>query len=425
MFVIKGGYPLRGTAELSGAKNSALCSIAGAALGCGPTRLENVPDCTDTRNLCAILESLGARASFQGDGALVVDGSGLSSSEAPYEPFRRLRASFYVAGVLLARLGSAVVPFPGGDAIGTRGIDFHLKGFCAMGAEVSIEHGYVKINASRLAGTEFYVGRSSFGTTVNLMLASSLARGTTVLENAARDPEIVDLAILLNGMGAKVRGAGTPTIRIEGVKELSPTVHEIIPDRIEAGTLAVAAAMTGGDVVIRGVVPEHIRATVIKLEEAGARIETDADGEGQSNLMRVVGVERPRPVNIETTPYPGFPTDVQPQFVSFMARCQGMCSVRETIHENRFGYADELRRMGAELDADRDTMIVRGVERLTGAPVESPRDIRGGAALVLAGLVAEGTTEVRGVEDVDRGYDRLDEKLGRLGARIQRVRVTY
>ncbi|HHY46962.1 MAG TPA: UDP-N-acetylglucosamine 1-carboxyvinyltransferase, partial [Firmicutes bacterium] len=359
--VVEGGERLEGRVKLTGGKNSSLAIIVGAALGRGTTILENVPRYSDTFVLCDILSALGAKIEWQGNDTLAVDGSNITNDSPPYELVRKLRASFYTAGLLLARLGAARVPFPGGDAIGARGIDFHLNGFRALGAEVSIEHGYVNARCSELTGTSFYVGKASHGTTVNMMLAASCANGTTVLENAARDPEIVDLAILLNRMGARIRGAGTSTIKIEGVRELSPTRHEIIPDRLEAGTFMIASAATGGDITIVNAVPEHLRTVIIKLGEAGATVEEGPKG------LRVIGPARPRPVNIETQPYPGFPTDLQPLFTALMTRSTGVSAITETRFENRFGYADELRRMGADLQVDRDTIIVRGVERLTGA----------------------------------------------------------
>lgn len=414
--VVTGGNRLSGSVRLTGSKNSALAILAGAALGAGKTVLDNVPNYTDIHVQCQILEELGVKIRFVGPGRVEVDGSSITNHRPSYELVRRLRASFYAAGLLLARLGAAEVPFPGGDVIGARGINFHLDGFRALGAEVAVEHGYVKVQAKRLRGTSFYVGKASHGTTVNMMLAASLAEGTTILENAARDPEIVDLAILLNSMGARIRGAGTSTIRIDGVERLSSARHEIIPDRLEAGTFAIAAAMTGGDVTIENAVPEHLRTVIIQLQAAGAVVD-----EHQAMLL-VRGPERCRAVNVETQPYPGFPTDLQPQFVAMMTRALGVSAITETRFENRFGYADELRRMGADLQVDRDTIIVRGVEKLTGAPVECPRDIRGGAALLLAGLVAEGDTEIREVQHIDRGYDGIEVKLASLGARVKRVR---
>ena len=411
-FVVTGGQQLRGQVRLDGSKNSALAVLVGAALGRGKTILHNVPDYTDAHVLCEILSEIGVSVRFIRPGTYEVDGSSLDYCRPSYEKVRQLRASFYTAGLLLSRLGVAEVPFPGGDVIGARGINFHLDGFRALGAEASVEHGYVKLKANRLRGTSFYVGKASHGTTVNMMLAASLAEGTTILENAARDPEIVDLAILLNSMGARIRGAGTGTIKIEGVSKLYGATHEIIPDRLEGGTLAIAAAMTGGEVIIDNAVPEHLRTVLIDLRAAGAEIEESG------SMLRVRGPKRCRAVDIETLAYPGFPTDLQPQFVAMLTKAEGVSTIVETRFESRFGYADELRRMGADLQVDRDTVIVRGVERLTGAPVEAPRDIRGGVALLLAGLVAEGVTEIHCIEYIDRGYHRIETKLASLGARV-------
>lgn len=413
--VVTGGNRVRGSVRLNGSKNSALAILVGAALGCGKTVLHNVPNYSDTHVLAEILSELGAAIRPLGPGRYEVDGSGIGDYRPSYERVRRLRASFYTAGLLLARVGVAEVPFPGGDVIGARGINFHLDGFRALGADVAVEHGYVKLRGNRLRGTSFYVGKASHGTTVNMMLAASLAEGTTILENAARDPEIVDLAILLNSMGARIRGAGTSTIKLEGVDRLYNATHEIIPDRLEAGTLAIAAAMTGGDLTIENAVPEHMRTVIIELQAAGA------DVEEHQSILHVRGPDRCNAVSMETQAYPGFPTDLQPQFVAMMARASGVSAIIETRFENRFGYADELRRMGADLQVDRDTIIVRGVRKLTGAPVEAPRDIRGGAALLLAGLVAEGETEIRCVEHIDRGYDRIEVKLASIGAQVRRI----
>lgn len=414
-FVIEGRTRLHGEYCLSGSKNSSLSTMVAAALSDESVTLDNIPANTDVLTLALILQDLGASVNRRGDNTYEISGRGISIATAPYDLVRRLRGSFYVMGLLLAKLGRAEVPFPGGDAIGARGIDLHLQGFRALGADIRIEHGYVKATADKLSGTSIYVGRSSVGVTVNLMLAACLAEGVTTLENAAREPEIVDLAICLNTMGANIRGAGTSTIKIEGVPQLGGGVHEIIPDRIEAGTVMAATVATGGEVVIENCVPEHLRTPILKLQEAGADIE-----EAQ-NRVYVKGPRRPRAISVETLPYPGFPTDLQPQMAVVAGLADGVTSIRETIFENRFGYADELRRMGLNIDVDRDIAIIRGTTKLSGAPVETPRDIRGGVALVLAGIAADGVTEVHGVEQVDRGYERIETKLNELGARITRV----
>lgn len=416
-FVIRGGRALRGTVAASGSKNSALPIIAAAALAAeGESILENVPDYTDIHDMCAILRALGAEVERVDPGVLRIRAQHLSHHVAPYHLARKLRGSTYVMGLLLARLGKGEVACPGGCDIGPRPVDFHLKGFRALGAEVVVERGAMVATQVNLRGGRFYVDRASFGTTVNMMITASLAPGTTVLENAACEPEIVDLANFLNSMGARVRGAGTNTIRIEGVPRLTGARHEIIPDRLETGTYLIAAAITGGDVTVTGCVPEHLRTVTAKLQEAGMEIEEGDD------TLRCVGRRPIRSVDVETQVYPGYPTDLQSPWVALMTLGDGVAVVTETIFENRFGFTNELIRMGANIKVDRDHAIIRGVERLTGAQVEA-RELRGGVALVLAGLAAEGVTEVYGVHHVDRGYHRLEEKLGALGADIRREEV--
>ncbi len=411
--LIRGGTPLKGTVNISGAKNSALPIIVAACLADGESVLENIPQGIDVYTISMILKDLGAQIWFDESKRLHVIPDGLDRYQASYDLVRRMRASFYVAGLLLARLGRAEVPLPGGCALGSRPVDYHLKGFQALGATVSIEHGYVKAEASELVGTKIYINRSSVGTTMNLMLAASRAKGTTLLENAAKEPEVVDLAIYLNSMGARIRGAGTDIIRVDGVDSLKGTEYSIISDRIEAGTFMVACGITGGELLLANVVPEHLRSTIMKCEEAGLEIE-----EGISEI-KVRANQRPLAVDVETAPYPGFATDMQQPFVAMMAVADGTSVIRETIFD-RFRYVDELRRMGADIKVERDTAIIRGVPELTGAPVEAT-DLRAGAALVLAALTAKGETEISGVELIDRGYEHLDEKLRQLGADIERI----
>ncbi|NLJ84833.1 MAG: UDP-N-acetylglucosamine 1-carboxyvinyltransferase [Firmicutes bacterium] len=411
--LIRGGTPLKGTVNISGAKNSALPIIVAACLADGESVLENIPQGIDVYTISMILKDLGAQIWFDESKRLHVIPDGLDRYQASYDLVRRMRASFYVAGLLLARLGRAEVPLPGGCALGSRPVDYHLKGFQALGATVSIEHGYVKAEASELVGTKIYINRSSVGTTMNLMLAASRAKGTTLLENAAKEPEVVDLAIYLNSMGARIRGAGTDIIRVDGVDSLKGTEYSIISDRIEAGTFMVACGITGGELLLANVVPEHLRSTIMKCEEAGLEIE-----EGISEI-KVRANQRPLAVDVETAPYPGFATDMQQPFVAMMAVADGTSVIRETIFD-RFRYVDELRRMGADIKVERDTAIIRGVPELTGAPVEAT-DLRAGAALVLAALTAKGETEISGVELIDRGYEHLDKKLRQLGADIERI----
>ncbi|MDR7556791.1 MAG: UDP-N-acetylglucosamine 1-carboxyvinyltransferase [Armatimonadota bacterium] len=413
--VITGGRRLRGTVRVAGGKNSSLAVLAAAALAADVSTLENVPYCRDVLTLIEILEALGARITFR-SGRLTIDARTLTTHVAPYELCRSMRASFYMAGVLLGRLARAQVPLPGGCSIGARPVDFHMRGFAALGARVTTEHGYMKATARRLKGTAFYVPRSSVGTTINLMMAASTARGTTVLQNAAREPEVVDTAVFLNLMGARIKGAGTHAITIEGVKALHGATYTIIPDRLEAGTYLLAGAATGGDVLVEGMIPEHVTALLTKLEEAGVEVAVTAEG------VRVRGSDELRPVDVDTAPYPGFATDLHPQMVAVLTQARGTSTVRERIFEARFAYTDELRRMGADIRVEGENVHVTGPTRLSGAPVEAP-DIRGGAAVVIAALAAEGETEISRVENLDRGYEALEHKLTALGARVVRAGV--
>lgn len=414
--VVNGGRPLRGAVKVSGGKNSSLAAITAACLAPDVSVLENVPHCKDVLTLMQILESLGAEIDL-GGGRMTIDARLLRNHVAPYDLCRQMRASFYTAGLLLGRLGKAEVPLPGGCVIGVRPVDFHLRGFAALGATVATEHGYVKASVPRrLRGSHFFVPRSSVGTTINVMLAATTARGTTVLENAAREPEVTDTAVFLSLMGAHIKGAGTDTITIEGVRELHGASYTIIPDRLEAGTYLIAAAATGGAVLVEQMIPEHVSTLLTKLEETGALVERSTDG------VRVqAGLSR-RPVDVDTAPYPGFATDLHPPFVALLALAEGRSVVRETIFESRFGYVDELRRMGADVRVEGDSAIVTGVSRLTGAPVEA-LDLRAGAAVLIAALAAEGTSTISKVENIDRGYEGVEAKLTSLGAEVERVSV--
>lgn len=413
-FIIRGGQPLQGALTIGGSKNSALAVMAAAALADGECVLENIPKQSDVWTMAMILRSLGVEVWFDAADALHINGSTLRRYQAPYELVRRMRASFYVAGVLLAKLGRAEVPLPGGCSIGSRPVDFHIRGFERMGAHIDIEHGNMKARARRLRGARIFINRASVGTTINLMLAACMAEGSTILENAAKEPEVVDVAIFLNTMGAKIRGAGTDVIRIEGVPSLQGVRYSIIPDRVEAGTMAIAVAAVGGDVVLQNVMPEHLRSPLLKLQEAGVEV---SDEDNQIRIRRESGVYA---VDVETAVYPGFPTDLQQPFVALMSIAEGTSVVRETIFDGRFRYVDELRRLGADIKVERDTAIVRGVRRLTGAPVEVT-DLRAGAALVIAALAAYGETEVSNIEILDRGYEDFDAKLRQLGADVRRV----
>lgn len=413
--VIEGQHSLAGEVSIEGSKNSALPIITAAALASeGISILENVPRYTDILDLCEILRQLGATVTWHHDTQLRIDASQLQGHVAPYELASKLRGSTYVLGLLLARLGKADVAFPGGCQIGSRPVNFHVRGFEALGATMGLEHGSILGQVDGpLKGARIYIERASFGTTINLMIAGSLAEGVTTLENAAMEPEVVDMANFLNAMGGRVRGAGTNLIRIEGVPTLHGTHHEIIPDRLEAGTYLIAGAITGGVVTVTNVIPEHLRTVLLKLEQAGAEIEEDMD------WIRLTMSRRPMSVDVETLPYPGFPTDLHPQMVALLSMADGVAVVEETVFENRFGYTHDLVRLGANIKVERETAIVRGVEVLTGAPVEA-QDIRGGAALVLAALGALGTTIVDKVEYIDRGYHGIERKLAQLGAAIHR-----
>jgi UDP-N-acetylglucosamine 1-carboxyvinyltransferase len=416
-FVIHGGRPLSGSVTIGGAKNSALPIVAAAALAAeGESILENVPNNSDIHHLCQILREMGCGIEWGDETSLLVRAHELSNHVAPYHIARKLRGSTYVMGVLLARLGRGEVACPGGCEIGARPVDFHLKGFKALGADVTVERGAMVAENVKLQGNRFYVDRASVGTTVNMMITASLTAGTTLLENAACEPEIVDLANFINGMGGKVRGAGTNMVRIEGVERMKGSRHEVIPDRIEAGTYLLMAAAAGGEVLVDNCIPEHISTLVAKLREAGQEVEEHMDA---------VILRARRPVlsaDVETQVHPGFPTDLQSPWVSLMGLGDGIAVVQETIFENRFGFVNELIRLGANIKVDRNTAIVRGVERYTGAPVEA-KDIRGGAALIVAALAAEGRTEVGGVEYIDRGYHQMEEKLASLGADIHRIEI--
>lgn len=414
--IITGGCRLSGRVKISGAKNAVLPIIAATLLGQdAPSRLEEVPSLDDVHTITDVLKTLGVHTSFDKKKAvLTVDSRVIKNTEAPYELVRRMRASFLIMGSLLARCGHAKISLPGGCAIGTRPIDLHLKGFEALGAKIEIGHGYIEARAvKRLTGARIYLDFPSVGATENILMAAAMAKGQTILENPAQEPEIVDLANFLNVMGAKVRGAGTNVIKIEGVEKLTGHNYTIIPDRIEAGTYMVAAAMTQGDVYIENAISEHLKPVIAKLKEAGVTIEEDIDG------IRVACSCRPKAVDIKTMPYPGFPTDMQAQFMALLAIAKGAGFVTETVFENRFMHVDELKRMGAAIKIDGRTSVVEGVEHLTGCQVKAT-DLRAGAAMVLAALVSEGQTQVGYIHHIDRGYDNLVAKLVKLGANIRR-----
>lgn len=415
--IINGGHRLQGRVKISGAKNAVLPIIAATLLGQEvPSRLEEVPSLEDVHTITEVLGKLGVQADFDADkNTLFVDSSVIASCEAPYDLVRKMRASFLIMGPLLARCGKAKISLPGGCAIGTRPIDLHLKGFEALGAKIGIGHGFIEATAPEgLKGARIYLDFPSVGATENIIMAASMAEGQTIIENPAQEPEIVDLANYLNVMGARIRGAGTNVIKIEGVKKLTGKNYTIIPDRIEAGTYMVAAAMTQGDVYIENAISEHLKPVIAKLKEAGVTIDEDVDG------IRVTCDKRTKAVDIKTMPYPGFPTDMQAQFMAMMAVSEGTGMVTETVFENRFMHVDELKRMGANIKIDGRTSVVEGVDRLTGCQVKAT-DLRAGAAMVLAGLVADGETQVGYIHHIDRGYDNLVQKLVGLGADICRT----
>ena len=416
--IVKGGNRLVGAVKTSGAKNAVLPIIAASILGTTPSHLDEVPMLEDVHTISEVLKCLGLAVKCSPEkNVLDIDSTSITSYEAPYELVRTMRASFLVMGPLLARIGKARISMPGGCAIGARPIDIHLKGFEALGVKIEQGHGYIEASAPEgLKGTSIYFDFPSVGATENIMMAASLAEGTTILENVAEEPEIVDLANYLNKMGAKIRGAGTDTIRIEGVDELHGADYTIIPDRIEAGTYMIAAAMTGGDVIVENVLPEHQKPLIAKLREAGAVVEEDID------KVRVIGQNPLKAVSIKTLPYPGFPTDMQAQMMAMMVIAEGRSKVTETVFENRFMHVVELNRMGAQISTEGRSAVIDGPSKLTGCDVRAT-DLRAGAAMILAGLVAEGTTRIGDLHHIDRGYENIVAKLKNLGADIERVDV--
>jgi len=418
--VVEGGVPLRGSVEVSGAKNAALPVVAAALLAEGDHLVRNVPDLADVSTLCRLLRHMGCRTErvLSPRRALSVHVPGSVLPEAPYDLVKTMRASVVVLGPLVARWGAARVSLPGGCAIGARPIDQHLKGLAALGAEIRLEHGYVhaSVPAGRLRGAVFTFDGVTVTGTENVLMAAVLARGVSVLRNCAREPEVKDLADALAGMGACIEGAGTDEIRVAGVEALRPADHAVIADRIEAGTFLVAGALPGGDVTVRGCVPAHLEALIEKLRAVGADVSELTGG------LRVVGNGRARPVDVRTAPHPGFPTDMQAQIMVLLALADGSSRITETVFENRFMHVQELIRLGADVTVEGKTALVRGVSRLSGAPVMAS-DLRASAALVLAGLAAQGVTEIQRVYHLDRGYERIEEKLAPLGARIRRVKA--
>ena len=413
-YVIKGGNPLVGEVEIGGAKNAALAILAAAIMTDETVTIENLPNVRDINVLLNAIEGIGARVERINKHKVKINGAFINDLSVDYEFIKKIRASYYLLGALLGKYKKAEVALPGGCDIGSRPIDLHIKGFRALGAEVDIQHGLISAHADALNGTHIYLDKVSVGATINIMMAASMAEGKTIIENAAKEPHVVDVANFLNSMGANIRGAGTDVIRIVGVEKLLKTEYSIIPDQIEAGTFMFAAAATKGDVTVKNVIPKHLEATTAKLIEAGCEVEEFDDA------VRVVSSKPLRHTQVTTLAYPGFPTDMQPQMAVVLGIAQGTSTVTESIFENRFKYVDELTRMGADIKVESNIAIINGVKNYTGARVSAP-DLRAGAALVIAGLSAEGITTVDDIYFIERGYEDFDKKLQSLGAQIEKV----
>ncbi|MCR5677723.1 MAG: UDP-N-acetylglucosamine 1-carboxyvinyltransferase [Agathobacter sp.] len=413
-YVIKGGTPLQGEVEIGGAKNAALAILAAAIMTDETVTIDNMPNVRDTNTLLQAIEEIGAHVERVNDHKVKINGSFIRDVNVDNEFIRMIRASYYLIGALLGKYKKAAVALPGGCDIGSRPIDLHMKGFRAMGAKVDVAHGLVCAEAENLTGAHIYMDKVSVGATINIMMAAAMADGKTVIENAAKEPHVVDVANFLNSMGANIRGAGTDVIRIKGVERLHATEYSVIPDQIEAGTFMFAAAATGGDVVVKNVIPKHLEATSAKLLEVGCRvIEYD-------DAVRVIADGKLQHTQVTTLPYPGFPTDMQPQMAVVLALAEGTSTITESIFENRFKYVDELTRMGADIKVESNIAIINGVEHFSSARVSAP-DLRAGAALVIAGLTAEGFTTVDSIHYIQRGYENFEVKLRELGADIIRT----
>jgi len=413
-YIIKGGNPLVGEVEIGGAKNAALAILAASIMTDETVTIDNMPDVNDTNVLLEAMKGIGASVQRVDEHMVKVNGSGVSDFNINYDYIKKIRASYYLLGALLGKYKRAEVALPGGCNIGSRPIDQHLKGFRALGADVDIEHGKIIAEADRLIGKPIYFDVVSVGATINVMMAAAMAEGTTILENVAKEPHVVDVANFLNSMGAAIRGAGTDVIKIKGVSSLHKAEYSIIPDQIEAGTFMFAAAATKGDVTVLNVIPKHLEATISKLEEIGCEVEEFDDA------VRVVSKGDLKNTHVKTLPYPGFPTDMQPQIGVTLALCQGTSTITESIFENRFKYLDELARMGANVKIEGNSATIEGVEEFSGARVSAP-DLRAGAALVIAGLATDGITIVDDIIYIQRGYEAFEEKLRSLGAVIERV----
>ncbi|MBQ7766492.1 MAG: UDP-N-acetylglucosamine 1-carboxyvinyltransferase [Lachnospiraceae bacterium] len=413
-YAMKGGVPLVGEVEIGGAKNAALAILAAAIMTDETVVVENVPDVRDTNVLMKAMESVGATVVKTDRHTVKINGYQIDNLVIDDEHIKKIRASYYLLGALLGKYKHAEVPLPGGCNLGTRAIDQHLKGFRALGADVRVEHGFVIAEANKLKGNHIFMDKVSVGATINVMMAAVMAEGKTVIENAAKEPHVVDLANFLNSMGANIKGAGTDVIRINGVNRLHKTEYAIIPDQIEAGTYMMAAAITKGDIMVKNVIPKHLECISAKLIEIGCEIEESDDA------VRVVASKRLNNTQVKTLPYPGFPTDMQPQMTVTLGLSSGISIVTESIFDNRFKYVDELARMGADVKVEGNTAIISGVNKYTGASVSAP-DLRAGAALVLAGLAAEGLTVIDDIKYIERGYEDFPEKLKHLGAHMEKV----
>ena len=413
-FIVKGRTTLSGKIKISGSKNSAVALLPAAVMTSETVTLENLPDITDVRTMINILENLGVSIRRRGRDAIELKPGNLTKIAPAYDLVKKMRASYYFMGSLLARFGQAEVPIPGGCDLGPRPIDQHLKGFTALGADINIEHGMIKLSAKKLTGARIYFDVVSIGATINLMLAAAAAEGKTILENVAKEPEIVDLANFLNAMGASVKGAGTDVIRIEGVKNFNGALHSVIPDRIEAGTFMMAAASTGGKITVEDVIPKHLEAITAKIIEIGGKVEVEPESITVEYVSPLV------PSDLKTFPYPGFPTDLQPPGMVLLTAAKGLSVITENVFDGRFNHVDELKRMGARIKVEGRTALIEGGILLSGAPVTAT-DLRSGAALIIAALTAEGESQVSAVEHIDRGYDRFEQKLVALGAEIYRA----
>ena len=413
-YIIKGGNPLSGKVSIGGAKNAALGILAAAIMTDETVTIENVPNVRDTRVLLQAIEGIGAKVKYVYNNSVQINGGGICDMNVDYDYIKKIRASYYLLGALLGKYRQSQVALPGGCNIGSRPIDQHIKGFKALGADVQISHGKITTKAEKLSGGHVYFDVVSVGATINLMLAACLADGDTILENAAKEPHIVDVANFLNAMGANIKGAGTDVIRIKGVQRLHGTTYSIIPDQIEAGTFMFAAAATNGDVVVKDVIPKHLESLSAKLIEVGCEVVEGDD------WVRVIGKGSLKSTNVKTLPYPGFPTDMQPQMAVVLALANGSSMITESIFENRFKYVDELNRMGCKIKVEGNTAYIEGVEHITGVEMSAP-DLRAGAALVIAALAAEGVSQIDDIEYIQRGYEDFEGKLAMLGAVIERV----